>query len=95
MEVSIIIESLPLYFKGLVLTIQLVGLSLFFGLILAVVLVIFVSSPFLFLRLPSQFFVYFFRGTPMLIQLFIVYYGLGQFSFIREGFFWPFFPRSI
>ncbi|MCI4184794.1 ABC transporter permease subunit [Dickeya dianthicola] len=30
-----------------------------------------------------------FRGTPLLIQLFLVYYGLGQFSVVRDSLFWP------
>lgn len=33
-------------------------------------------------------YVYVFRGTPLLIQLYLIYYGLGQFDFIREGPMW-------
>jgi putative lysine/arginine/ornithine/histidine/octopine transport system permease protein len=32
----------------------------------------------------------FFRGTPLLVQIFLVYFGLGQFGFIRSSFLWPF-----
>ncbi len=34
-------------------------------------------------------YVYLFRGTPLLVQLYLIYYGLGQFEFIRESFLWP------
>lgn len=30
-----------------------------------------------------------FRGSPLLIQLFLIYYGLGQFGVIRHSFLWP------
>jgi arginine/ornithine transport system permease protein len=33
-------------------------------------------------------YVYLFRGTPLLVQLYLVYYGLSQFDFIRETWFW-------
>ena len=31
----------------------------------------------------------FFRGTPLLVQIFLVYFGLGQFGFVRDSFLWP------
>ena len=34
-------------------------------------------------------YVYFFRGTPLLVQLYLVYYGLGQFEAVRDSFLWP------
>ena len=41
------------------------------------------------LSIPAYYFVYLIRGTPLLLQLYFVYYGLGQFSYIRESFLWP------
>lgn len=38
----------------------------------------------------ADFYVLFFRGTPLLVQLFAIYYGLGEFEFIRNSFAWPF-----
>ncbi|RWP76988.1 ABC transporter permease subunit [Mesorhizobium sp.] len=35
-------------------------------------------------------YVFVFRGTPLLIQIFMIYYGLAGFGFIRHGFLWPF-----
>lgn len=40
------------------------------------------------IKLSSYSFVTFFRGTPLVIQLFLIYYGLGQFAFVRESFAW-------
>ena len=34
-------------------------------------------------------YIYIFRGTPILVQIFIIYYGLPQLDFIRDGIFWP------
>jgi arginine/ornithine transport system permease protein len=35
-------------------------------------------------------FVYVFRGTPLLVQAFLIYYGLAQFEAVRDSFLWPF-----
>ncbi|HIO96824.1 MAG TPA: ABC transporter permease, partial [Leucothrix sp.] len=40
------------------------------------------------LRLPAKTFIYIFRGTPLLIQIFIIYYGLAQFDWLRESILW-------
>jgi His/Glu/Gln/Arg/opine family amino acid ABC transporter permease subunit len=34
-------------------------------------------------------YVYLFRGTPMLVQLYLLYYGAAQFDVIRHSFLWP------
>jgi octopine/nopaline transport system permease protein len=41
-----------------------------------------------FLSNPAYYFIYTIRGTPLLLQLFFIYYGLAQFTFIRESFLW-------
>lgn len=35
-------------------------------------------------------YIFFFRGTPLLVQLFLVYYGLAQFDAVRQGPLWPY-----
>jgi len=37
----------------------------------------------------SRGYVFVFRGSPLLIQLFVIYYGLSSFAFIRRSFLWP------
>ena len=44
-----------------------------------------------YLSWPAQIYIYIFRGTPILVQIFIVYYGFPQLEFIRESFIWPLF----
>src|SRR5690606_10378063 len=46
------------------------------------------------LWMPAYGYIFFFRGSPLLIQLFLIYYGLGQFEFIRESFLWPLFRQG-
>ena len=47
-----------------------------------------------FLWMPVYGFIFVFRGTPLLVQIFIVYYGLGQSESVRESIFWPFFKEA-
>ena len=80
---SIITDSLPQYASGLWLTAQLTVLSLVAGLILAIPLAVLRISPRRAVSGPVWVFTYFFRGTPMLVQLLLIYYGLGQFEWIQ------------
>ncbi|MEH6456245.1 MAG: ABC transporter permease [Cocleimonas sp.] len=94
MDFSIIFENLPLLFKGLNLTIQLLIISLILGFVMAIPLAVAAASKTTWLRLPSKIFIYIFRGTPLLIQIFIIYYGLSQFEWLRESFLWVFFKEA-
>ena len=94
MDFSIILENLPLLFKGLWLTIQLLILGLIFGLILAMPLAYAARSSNKIIRWLAKAYIYVFRGTPLIIQLFIVYYGLSQFDWLRESFIWPVFKQA-
>ncbi len=40
------------------------------------------------LRPAVRFYVYIFRGSPLLVQLFLIYYGLGQFEWLKDTWFW-------
>jgi len=79
MDFSIIIDNLPLYFEGLWTTTWLVGLALVIGLAVSIPLAITRNSSNYLLMLPSWAFIYFFRGTPLLVQLYLIYYGMNQF----------------
>lgn len=83
MDFSIIIDSMPLYFEGLWLTLQLVFLSLVCGFVIAVPLGVLRSLPKPIINAPIRVYVYVFRGTPLLVQLYILYYGFGQFEFLH------------
>ncbi len=85
----LIFDSLPKILGGLGLTLQLLLLSSAVGLVLAVVLLLMRISGRWYLSIPAFLYIYAFRGTPILIQIFVIYYGLPQFEFIRESFLWP------
>ena len=84
------IRWLPSFLDGAWLTLQLVGVSVIAGLILALPLGIARSSRHFPVRALPYAYIFFFRGTPLLVQLFLVYYGLAQFEVVRKGPLWPY-----
>lgn len=94
MDFSIIIDNLPLLFKGLGLTLQLLAISLVIGFFLAIPLAIMAASSNPWLRIPVKVYIYIFRGTPLLIQIFIIYFGLSQFEWLRESIIWSIFKEA-
>lgn len=90
-----VIEQLPTMLKASVLTIQLVVMSCVIGLILGVILGLLRSSEHWWVKAFPFAYMFFFRGTPLLIQIFLIYQGLGQFDFITESFLWePIFKQA-
>lgn len=87
---EIFIKWLPSFVEGAWLTLQLVGVSVITGLILAVPLGIARSSRHLAVRALPYGYIFFFRGTPLLVQLFLVYYGMAQFDIVRQSALWPY-----
>jgi polar amino acid transport system permease protein len=82
----------PRILEGLGVTIQLVVISVFLGFLLAVPLALARIEGGAVLRNMSLGFALFFRGTPLLAQTFLVYYGAGQFRETLEivGLWWFF-----
>ncbi|EHP5347865.1 cystine ABC transporter permease [Salmonella enterica] len=74
------IESLPYLLKGAVFTLQLSIGGMFFGLLLGFVLALMRMSPLWPVRWLARFYISIFRGTPLIAQLFMIYYGLPQFG---------------
>ncbi|MBS7543055.1 ABC transporter permease [Ancylobacter oerskovii] len=81
-------ESLPALLDGLKVTAILTALPLLFGLALAFPICFARMSDRRWLAFLAEAFVTFFRGAPLLILLYLVYYGLGQIQALREGPFW-------
>ncbi len=86
-------KYLPLMVHGLWLTLVLLVLSVVFGFLLAVPLgLVQVTGPAP-LKFLANLYCRFIRGTPLLLQLYLLYYGLGtflpQFPGLRESMFWP------
>ena len=82
-EWAVITEYVPEYAAGLWLTLQLTVISLAAGLLLAIPLAVLRTSGAAFVSRGVWAYTYFFRGTPMLVQLLLVYYGLGQFEWVQ------------
>lgn len=80
--------------KGLGLTLELLVISVVLGTLLAVPLAIARSSNSYWVRLFPWTYIYVFRGTPLLVQLFLIYYGLGQLfneiDGLRQSVIWPY-----
>ncbi|SIQ85492.1 amino acid ABC transporter membrane protein 2, PAAT family [Rhizobium sp. RU33A] len=78
-DVTFFIEIIPQLLAGLPLTLKLAGTSLLFGFVLALVLALAQQGQHRLATWPIRTFVAVFRGTPLLVQIFLIYYGLGQF----------------
>lgn len=87
---ELFLKWLPKLIQGATLTLELTALSVIAGLIVAIPLGIARSSKLWYVRSLPYAYIFFFRGTPLLIQLFLVYYGLGQFEAVRESVLWPY-----
>jgi arginine/ornithine transport system permease protein len=88
------------YWDGLVTTVQLTFLSLVIGLFCAVPLAILRTSRNPLVSGPVWIYTYLFRGTPLLIQLYVIYYGVAQIDGIQDTFWWgifkePFYPALL
>lgn len=75
--------------EGIYTTLLLVGASLILGGLLAIPLALARANRHPVFNPIIWVFTYMFRGTPLLVQLYLIYYGLSQFDFIRESFMWP------
>ena len=90
MNWEVIIKWLPRLAQGATLTLELVAIAVVAGLILAIPLGIARSSRHWYVRAVPFSYIFFFRGTPLLVQLFLVYYGLAQFDAVRSSSLWPY-----
>ena len=94
MDVQAIIDNLPLYFQGLRITVVLVVASLLLGLCLAIPIALLATSKRKWVSALPKAYIYFFRGTPLLVQMFMIYHGMGQFEAVRESFLWIVFREA-
>ena len=78
-----------MYWEGLLTTLELLAMALVLGTLFALPLGVMRASSRKWLSAPVWFYTWIIRGTPLLVQLFIIYYGLAQFDAVRESFAWP------
>ncbi|WP_438350474.1 amino acid ABC transporter permease [Paenibacillus sp. FA6] len=84
-KIQIVIDSLlPLLKAGVAFTIPLTLISFAIGLLLAVLTALVRISPWTIPKMIARFYVWVIRGTPLLVQLFIIFYGLPAIGIILE-----------
>ena len=88
MDLDLMVSSFPKLLNATLVTLKLLSFSLIFGLILGFFFAILRLNKNIFLNKFSYFYSYVFRGTPLLVQIFIIYFGLGQIEFLRSSFLW-------
>jgi arginine/ornithine transport system permease protein len=93
-DYNVIWENLPLYFSGVLVTLKILLIALACGLVVAIPLALMRVSKSPLVNFPAWLYTYVIRGTPMLVQLFLIYYGLAQFEAVRESFLWPYFSSA-
>ena len=90
MKWDVIVKWLPKLLEGAYLTLELVAIAVLVGLLIAIPLGMARSSRHWYVRALPFSYIFFFRGTPLLLQLFLVYYGLAQFDAVKQGPLWPY-----
>lgn len=92
MDFAFMQETFLSLLSGVPLTLNLAFMSVALGAVLAMILALLRMSGIRALDWPAQAYVFVFRGTPLLVQIFLIYYGLGQFRpVLQEWGLWTFF----
>ncbi len=85
---SPLLENLPDLFKSALLTVELTFFSILIGLCIGFIFSLMRISKFKVLNYFSYYYSFIFRGTPLFVQIFIIYFGLAQLELIRESILW-------
>ena len=93
MDLSLMATSLPKLLSAAVVTLKLLSLSLIFGLIIGLIFAILRLNKNPIINKFAYGYSYVFRGTPLLVQIFIIYFGLGQIEYFRTTFLWVIFKE--
>ena len=88
MDFDLMINSFPKLLSATVITLKLLSASLFFGLFVGLLFAILRINKNIFINKFAYGYSYVFRGTPLLVQIFIIYFGLGQIEYLRNSFLW-------
>ncbi|MBN9243242.1 MAG: ABC transporter permease subunit [Mesorhizobium sp.] len=89
MDIAFLSSTMVTLLKALPVTLALFALSVTIGCVLALVIVWMRVGGNRYLAAFAKGYIFVFRGSPLLIQMFLVFYGLAQFDFIRNGPLWP------
>ena len=93
MDFAIMATSLPKLLDAAVVTLKLLTVSLFFGILIGLLFAILRLSKNPIINKFAYGYSYVFRGTPLLVQIFLIYFGLGQIEYFRTTFLWVIFKE--
>ena len=88
MDLELMINSFPKLLNAAVITLKLLSVSLIIGLFIGLFFAILRLNKNIFINRFAYGYSYVFRGTPLLVQIFIIYFGLGQIEYLRSTFLW-------
>ena len=88
MDLELMINSFPKLLSAAVITLKLLSVSLIIGLFIGLFFAILRLNKNIFINRFSYGYSYIFRGTPLLVQIFIIYFGLGQIEYLRSTILW-------
>ena len=88
MDLDLMLTSLPKLLSAAVITLKLLSVSLIIGLLIGFIFAVLRLNKNPFINKFAYGYSYLFRGTPLLVQIFIIYFGLGQIEWLRQTFFW-------
>ena len=88
MDFELMFNSFPKLLNATAITLKLLSLSLFFGLFIGLLFAVMRMNKNTIINKFAYGYSYLFRGTPLLVQIFIIYFGFGQIEFIRESILW-------
>ena len=88
MDLELMINSFPKLLNATVVTLKLLSVSLIIGLFIGLFFAILRLNKNIFINKFAYGYSYVFRGTPLLVQIFIIYFGLGQIEYLRSTVLW-------
>ena len=88
MDFELMLNSFPKLLNAAGVTLKLLSVSLVVGLFIGLIFAILRLNKNIFIYKFAYGYSYVFRGTPLLVQIFIIYYGLGQIEYLRSTFLW-------
>jgi len=88
MDFELMINSFPKLLNAAGITLKLLSVSLVVGLFIGLFFAILRLNKNIFINKFAYGYSYIFRGTPLLVQIFIIYFGLGQIEYLRSTFLW-------
>jgi octopine/nopaline transport system permease protein len=88
MDFELMVNTFPKLISASIITLKLLSASLIVGLFIGLLFAILRLNKNIFVNKFAYGYSYLFRGTPLLVQIFIIYYGLGQIEYLRSTFLW-------